>query len=51
MLYQMCMRGELPFKIDHNLFKRIVEDTFEPVTGDYSPGLKNLIKDCLKKNP
>jgi hypothetical protein len=50
-LYQMCMRGELPFKPDYKLHKRIVKDVFEPVTGDYSDGLKDLINACLQKNP
>ena len=50
MLYEMCMQ-KLPFGNDFMTYARIVEGAYDPVTGPYSPEMKELIKKCLTVDP
>ena len=52
MLYEMCMQKP-PFDGTslQMLSMRIVRGAYNPVSGPYSSGLKNLIKECLTVVP
>lgn len=52
MLYELCMQKP-PFDGTslQMLSMRIVRGAYNPVTGPYSPGLKDLIKQCLTVIP
>ena len=52
MLYEMCMQ-KLPFDGESlpAIFRRIVKGAYDPVTGPYSPEMKELIKKCLTVDP